>query len=305
MNKVNDWRSLSEICFGLVVTGRVDMAKFNAVMFCDGYEDGFKEWFKSKNKTSVARLLGADYETALQAADTISEDSAKDIEWQKILQRAYLSYQVGDKATKVGKKLMQGYEVSTEDAITIAAQFKDLANPESLGLTVSNTIDVDGFEPTILSGYAPIDTHLGGIPESGNILVMGTTGVGKSLFSQQFLGHHLDMYRNKTGGVWSLEMTNQQYLYRGVQLYSKFNKAHRDGRIMVSDKTTTIYDIGIEAAMKNGRVVFSSVSGLYTFCTGGMGLFTQDVDVSGLSNGLYLVSLMTEKEMLSVKFVKE
>lgn len=249
MNKTtNDWRSLSEVCFGLIITGRVDKSKFCAAQFVDAYEEGFTEWHKSKNKTAIAKILGADYETAIQAADTISEDSAHDIEWHKLLDRSYKSYQVGDKASKIGKKLMQGYTVSNEDAVNLATQFKDLANPDSLGLTVSNTIDTEAFEPTELCGYPPIDTHLGGIVKSGNILVMGMTSVGKSLFSQQFWGHWLEKYPERKVAIYSLEMTNQQYLSRGLKLYPKFRKAHEEGRVLVSDKTTNIYDIGIESA---------------------------------------------------------
>jgi len=245
---VTDWRSVSEICMGLILTGRVDMSKFNPTMFCDGFEEGFEEWFKSKNKTAVARKLGADYEVAIQAASTVSDDSANEVEWHKILARAGNLYQLGEKTERISKKLKQGIDIDSQDAMQIASSFKDVANPESLGLTVSNEIDVDQFEPTELSGYAPIDTHLGGMVQSGNILVMGTTGVGKSLFTQQFWGHWLERYPDRKIGIWSLEMTNQQYLYRGLKLFPKFKKAHEEGRILVSDRTTTIHDIGIEAA---------------------------------------------------------
>ncbi len=100
----------------------------------------------------------------------------------------------------------------------------------------------------MLCGYPPIDEHLGGIPCAGNILVMAITGQGKSLFSQQFVGHFLKQYQEKKVAIWSLEMTNQQYLYRGVKLYSSFKKAHEEGRVLVSDCNTNIYDVGIQAA---------------------------------------------------------
>lgn len=242
------WRDLSEICFGLIVTGRVDMSKFNAAMFCDAYEEGFNVWFKTKNKTAVSNKLGADYETAIQAADTISEDSAIEVEWHKRLLRSFKAYQVGDMAVRSGKKLMQGIELSSNDTVELAHAFKDLANPDSIGLVTSNTINVDEFEPTELSGYEPIDKYLGGIVMSGNILVMGTTGVGKSLFTQQFIGHWLAQYPERKAAIYSLEMTSQQYLYRGLKLYPLFKEAHEQGRILVSDKSTNIYDIGIECA---------------------------------------------------------
>lgn len=242
------WRDYSEICFGLLVTGRVDMTKFSSTIFCDGYEDAFTEWFKTKNKTSVAKILGADYEIAIQASQTISDDSASEVEWHKLLRKSSLAYQLGDKTERIAKKLKAGYVIDSQDAVDIAGSFKDIANPDSIGLINAKDIDLDKFEPTELSGYLPIDTHLGGVVQSGNILVMGETGIGKSLFSQMFFGNWLQQYPDRKIAVYSLEMTNQQYLYRGMKLYPKFKKAVEEGRVYVSDTSTNIYDIGIESA---------------------------------------------------------
>lgn len=44
---------------------------------------------------------------------------------------------------------------------------------------------------------------------------------------------------------------------------------------------------------------------VFTPLQGAGGYFTQDVDVSHLSSGMYLVNLITDKESLSCKFVNE
>ncbi len=48
----------------------------------------------------------------------------------------------------------------------------------------------------------------------------------------------------------------------------------------------------------NGREVFSSIKKTQP------PYYTQDVDVGSLSNGLYVVNLITDKEVLSAKFIK-
>ena len=55
-----------------------------------------------------------------------------------------------------------------------------------------------------------------------------------------------------------------------------------------------LYDI-------QGKEVYRSHKG---HASGAGGYYTQDVDVSNLSNGLYIVTLVTDKEVLSAKFVK-
>ena len=55
----------------------------------------------------------------------------------------------------------------------------------------------------------------------------------------------------------------------------------------------------------NGREVFSARKDSPSGAGGSGGYFTQDVDVSNLASGMYLVNLITEKETLSTKFVKE
>jgi len=55
-----------------------------------------------------------------------------------------------------------------------------------------------------------------------------------------------------------------------------------------------LYDI-------QGKVVYRSRNGM---SSGAGGYYTQDVDVNTLSNGLYIVTLVTDKEVLSAKFVK-
>lgn len=250
-----NWRDTSEICFGLIVQNRLDATKFASTMFCDPYREGFEEYFKNADKTKIAKLLGNAYQIALEAAGTIGEDGVVGVEWHKILRRKALNYQLGEKADKASKKLIRGDDLDIETAIELSSQFRDVADPDTVGLTVSKEIDVDEYEPTILSGYAPIDEHLGGMVESGNILIMGQTGVGKSLFSQVFLGAFLKQYPEKKAAIWSLEMTNQQYLRRGLDLYPTFRDAHEQGRILVSDKTTTIHDIGIEAASAGANII--------------------------------------------------
>lgn len=247
-NNTMNWLDLSEVVFGLVVTKRVPVTKFHKELFTAPYDDGFESYFKGASKTKLSATLGPALESAIEAAGTISDENTQDVEWWKNLLYASKAYTLGKQLEVASKKLIRGEIIKPEDATQYAASFKDISDPDSIGLIISKDVDLENFEPTMLSGYPPIDSNLGGIPVAGNILVMATTGQGKSLFSQQFTGHFLNQYTEKKAAIWSLEMTNQQYLSRGLKLYPLFRKAHEEGRVLVSDSSTDIYTVGIQAA---------------------------------------------------------
>ena len=248
MDSTVDWRDLSTVCFGLIAAHRIDATKFASSMFCEPFDKAYDAFFAGANKSKLSKLLGQDLELATNAAAGVSDESAQDVEWHKNLRYACSAYALGKKLERTSKQLVHGELIDTNVAMELAGAFKNIAEPDSLGLVISNTVDLDDYVPIMLSGYPPIDEHVGGIPVAGNIMVMATTGTGKSLWTQQFTGHFLKQYPEKKVAIWSLEMTNQQYLYRGLSLYPLFKEAHEQGRILVSDAITDINTIGLEAA---------------------------------------------------------
>ena len=253
---MQDWQTLSEITFGLVLSGKVDSTQFQAVNFFEPYHKGFEVWKASGSKTKVVETISdSHYNTALEAASSVSSIDAEEIEWHERLRYAANAYSLGVQTGKLSKKLLKGDKIELSEATELGSSFKDLANPKQVGLTQSNELDLDSEEDIIDSGYLPIDTHLGGIPASGNILVMGTTGIGKSLFSQVFLGGFLTRYPDKKAAIYSLEMTSGQYIRRGLKLYPEFKRAHENGQVFVSDRSTTIDTVGFEVAAGNYDIV--------------------------------------------------
>jgi hypothetical protein len=246
---MQDWQSLSEITFGLVLSGKLDTTQFQAVNFFEPYHKGFTAWKESGSTTKVVQIISDSHlNTAMEAAKAVSSVDVEEIDWAERLRYAANAYKLGVETGKLSKKLIKGERIELSEATELGASFKDLANPKNVGLTQSNEIDLDSEEDIIESGYLPIDKHLGGIPASGNILVMGSTGIGKSLWSQIFLGGFLNQYKEKKAAVFSLEMTSAQYLRRGVSLYPQFKEAHSRGQVFVSDRTTTIDTVGFEVA---------------------------------------------------------
>ncbi|MBL7926866.1 MAG: T9SS type A sorting domain-containing protein [Bacteroidia bacterium] len=89
----------------------------------------------------------------------------------------------------------------------------------------------------------------------------------------------------QTGGVATLQTT---YIHAWQKLFVNAQQVKGKNALLM------IYDT-------QGKEVYRSHKG---HASGAGGYYTQDVDVSNLSNGLYIVTLVTDKEVLSAKFVK-
>jgi len=256
MKPRNTWQEISEVVFGLIITNRLDRTKYSPSMFVSPYDSGLEQFLKTGNHTVVINTISDGlYNAAIEACKDVSDESLTDIDWHQRLYKVSKTHKIGENMANLSKQALRGNELTSQQVMDITAQLKDIANPTAIGLQVSTEVKIEP-EPWMLSGWKPLDEHLGGIPKAGPILLMGGTGQGKSLWSQSFVGAFLEQYPEKKAAMYSLEMGAGEYIARGIKLYPKFRAAHEQGRILVSDRTTTIDDIGIEIAAVGADIVF-------------------------------------------------
>jgi hypothetical protein len=255
MKALNTWQDISEIVLGLILTNRVDRTKFNSSMFVSPYDKGFEVFLRSNDHTSVIDVVSDGlYSACMEAQGTVGDSALTDVDWHRRLLKVSKTHRIGENMANLSKRALRGEELTSQNVMDITAQLKDIANPDAIGLQLSTDIKIDP-EPWMLTGWKPIDEHLGGIPKAGPILLMGGTGVGKSLWSQSFVGAFLKKYPEKRAAFYSLEMGAGEFISRGIKLYPDFRAAHEQGRILVSDRTTNIDDIGIEVAAVSADIV--------------------------------------------------
>ena len=85
----------------------------------------------------------------------------------------------------------------------------------------------------------------GGIPESSKILLFGEAGVGKTIFSLEFL-YNGAKYENETGIYFTFEEKRNSLIEQAKQLGWDFEKYERENKIKIiaiNDETITKYTI--------------------------------------------------------------
>jgi replicative DNA helicase len=89
--------------------------------------------------------------------------------------------------------------------------------------------------------YNPIDEYVGGIPDSGLIVVGGPPGTGKTTFLSKLL---INMAKNgKKTAFFSLEMTMNQVMFRALQIDSKFKTKKVQKNLLIADDVFTVDEI--------------------------------------------------------------
>lgn len=250
-NVKNDWLSLTEICFGLVVTKRVDITKFHSTMFCDPYNDGYEEFARTGDVTATSKVITPSlYNTAITASSTIEDGT--EIEWHKLLNKASKGYGVGTIAQRIGKKLIDGREVEAVDIMELSASLGELASPDAIGLHILDDVD-DNYEPFVTTGWDAIDKNLGGIPASRPLVVGGDTGLGKTMFQMRLIGEYLIEHPETIGAIYTLEMSDRAWKRRYVTLFPEYEDTLK--RIYISKSSISVPDIGIEVASIGAGIV--------------------------------------------------
>ena len=241
---INDWLGLTEICFGLVVTKRVDITKFHSTMFQEPYDEGFEEFARHGDVTKTSQsITPAMYNAAIAAAGTIEDGTG--IEWHKSLNKASKGFAIGTKAQRLGKAMASGKEVQTADIMEFTSALRDFASPDAIGLHALSEVD-DNYEPFIKCGWAAIDDNVGGIPASRPLVVGGDTGLGKTFMQMRLTGAFLTEHPDALGAIYTLEMSDRAWRKRFVTMFPEYEDVME--RIYISKSAVSVPEIGIEVA---------------------------------------------------------
>lgn len=213
------WDELSELNFGLVLENRVPPTMYKSSWFSEPYSQGIDILLKpGATREDVAKVISSSYLN--DAHDCVKRmnglGETENFDWAKSLRVAFENKQRGAKLKKIAKKLEDNDDV---DMLPIYSELGAAINNESFGLRTASEVDYKIYKPFKPCGYAPIDNTLGGIPSDGPIIIYGLTGVGKSKFATAIINGLLHKYPNETAAVYTLEMNEQHWLWRTMNLF--------------------------------------------------------------------------------------
>jgi len=206
---MNTLQSTSEIVTGLVLTNKISPNAVRNELLFPPYNDVVKAIKEGMNEPEdlILKFGIGSINPALDAIKNLNGLSGAD--WLSILETSYNQHQTGMKMEKIGKKLQRGEEV---DPIEI----RNLANQFGKGKTGRFRLsDATGVEfPFLKTGWKAIDTHFGGIPEVGLIVIGGDSGSGKSTFMRDFSKQFVKKHPKKKVAIYSLEMFAEEIVGR-------------------------------------------------------------------------------------------
>lgn len=208
---------LSELNFGLIIDERVPVTMYKPVWFSAPYDKAVELLLqKGATKEDLAKVISSSYLTDAHNSVKKMNGLGESMDWAKTLQTSYYNVQIGDKLQKFARKLKENDPV---DLLPLYGEIGSLVSNESTGLSLASEIDAVHYKPFIKSGNPVIDKILGGIPADGPIIVYGPTGVGKSHWAASMMDYLLHQYPDKIGGIYTLEMGAEHYLWREMNMF--------------------------------------------------------------------------------------
>jgi len=208
-------QDVCEIAIGLVVTKKYPPHAFHASELIPPYSDILKALQKNPNYSveDIIQKHGlAPYQAAEQAAASLNGSAKSD--WPGILHDSYTKAVLAKTFEHAAKKL---YEGKDPDYLKISEQIQENTDDDIKGEILADV--EEEFVPFQKCGYEPFDTHLGGIPTQGLIILGAKAKSGKtSLAIGKIAKGFVQTYPKKDVAIFSLEMINSELKYRAKEL---------------------------------------------------------------------------------------
>lgn len=245
-----DWDSLSEICFGLLVKGKLAPDAVRSEFFQAPFDAGV-ELIKAGNSAPeflIPKIGTTAFGAGMEACEQVAGTKA---DWASMLERAYRMTILADSLDRTSRKLRKGEEFEFSK---IVEQFNLLEHDQVDGVPMSQvTEEPDPFQKL---GWTAIDEHFQGIPKVGLITVGGSTGSGKTTFAIKLIYDFLRTHKKKTVSMFTLEMPAREFKARAMTI----NKVPTDiqDRFIMFDEIMAIEELSNKASKHadgNGMVV--------------------------------------------------
>lgn len=236
------WADASEITCGLLLTGKISPNAVREEIFLSPYDEIVK--LHKSGKVEIEEIIEqvglSPVQASLDAVKSLNGLSKSN--WISILENTYTLYQAGEKFERISKKLKKGEDI---DWSIISNEMKRAQDGLSENLVPMSRVTAKEM-PFISCGWKPIDEHLGGIPESGMIVVAGLPGIGKSSLSARLAVEFAKKYPEKKIAIFSFEMILEELKMRFNEIEKIPEKIQE--RILLCEKVFSASEVISTAA---------------------------------------------------------
>lgn len=252
MSNNMDWRTLSEITTGMLFEGRIPLQAARPEMFYPPFDTMVKDLKDGKSLQDIIISNSIeDVQAAIAAEDNINGTGSK-VDWLKQLEQSYVLWQEAEELSRLVKQMKKN---DAESGLQARSIINKLAN-RNVGTNLRKLSDIEPAEtPFIKTGWEIFDTHTGGLPETGLVLVGGAPSSGKSEFAKTLSSCFAKYYTDKKVAIFSAEMMGEEFAGRFKAKGAE--KLDWHDRILIDDKAfmTAEYIVSACATIENLGIV--------------------------------------------------
>jgi len=239
---MNNWQDTSETTLGLILQRRLSPNTVRPEIFYGETKQAIKliKDGISDTETLIEKCGIGVIQASLDAAKSLN--GLGEADWALLLERSYNANQAGIQFEQMGRKLQKGESIDWTKAKELIVD-----GQEDNGNLVPMSQIQEGVIPFIKTGWKPLDEHLGGLPQTGLVLVGGNPGSGKTRLMEKITKKFVKEHPDKTIALFSAEMLKEELVGRLRNEGDKLSKQDEE-RIIVSDKVTNANQVSNDAA---------------------------------------------------------
>jgi len=247
------YQDVCEIVAGLALKGFYPPNAIPTAKLLSPYDDMIR--FLQKNggasaETIIQKFGLIGYQAAERAASSLNGTTRSD--WLALLNDSYNKYCLGEIMEQNSRRLKEGKDA---DYAKISSQLTTMDTAESRGILLSDV--TDDFVPFQKCGYEPFDTHFGGIPQQGLVLIGAKSKSGKTTLLIDIVIAYLKFQTEKDAAIFSLEMIRQEFKARAKELGMPKSIMNRvmiwDGSLSASEIMAEVSREQLRRNMSGGR----------------------------------------------------
>ena len=235
-------RDASETTLGLIIQRRLSPNTVRPEIFYGETKNAIKliKEGVTDTETLIEKVGLPVIQSSLDAAKSLN--GIGELDWATMLENSYNASQTGIQFERFGRKLQKGEDINWAKAKKLITD-----GQEEKGNLVPMSQIQNGTIPFIRTGWKPIDDHLGGLPQTGLVLVGGNPGSGKTRLMEKIAKKFIREHPDKIVALFSAEMIAEELVERIRNEGDKITKEEED-RIIVCDKVTDATQVSNEAA---------------------------------------------------------
>jgi len=247
------WLEQSELVLGLLWKRRITAANINVNMFAPPINAVVNDFVSGKTPESIITTHGnAIIHNAVERASSIN-GLGNEVDQVLVLEQVKNRFAASQRLKKLQAQLEDGMDIKWSELAEISKQGQQ---DKADYYVTMDTIEARPV-PFMLSGYPPLDEHIGGLPVTGLIVTGGDPGSGKTSLWISIAKSFLKEYPDKCVAFNTLEMLNEELKMRANEVKPEITKDEQKRFYLGEHKTTPEEIVNRASTIKNLGLVIA------------------------------------------------